>query len=79
LDIRTNIEDLNTRNLGRYDIMPYRKFRRGGKYCMQNKETGKTYCYTSAAARIKGMKMHEAFKHGWVPTRLGSAIWKKGV
>lgn len=40
------------------------------KYCMTNKNTGKTYCYDSEAARKKGMKMHEAFKHGWVPRYL---------
>jgi len=48
--------------------MPYDFFRKGGKYCMQSKDTGKTYCYKSSAARKKGMKMHEAFKHGWKPT-----------
>lgn len=38
------------------------------KYCMTNKDTGKTYCYDSPAERTKGIRMHEAFKHGWVPT-----------
>ena len=33
------------------------------KWCMTSKDTGKTYCYDSAAARAKGMRMHEMFKH----------------
>jgi len=47
--------------------MPYtlstRKREGVTKYCMTSKDTGKTYCYNSAAARAKGMKMHEMFKH----------------
>lgn len=35
---------------------------------MTSKDTGKTYCYSSLTARKKGQRMHEAFKHGWVPT-----------
>jgi len=30
---------------------------------MTSKQTGKTYCYKSSAARKKGMRMHEIFKH----------------
>ena len=30
---------------------------------MTSKDTGKTYCYDSASARAKGMKMHEIFKN----------------
>ena len=51
--------------------MPYRlsKLKKGEKkYVMTNKETGKSYHYGTAAAREKGMRMHEAFKHGWKPT-----------
>lgn len=52
--------------------MPYRlntKKRDGKKvYCMTNKNTGKTYCYKSVTARKEGMRMHEAYKHGWKPT-----------
>ena len=33
------------------------------KWCMTSKDTGKTYCYDSASARAKGMKMHEIFKN----------------
>lgn len=48
--------------------MPYDLFKRGKKFCMRSRDTGKSYCYDSAAARAKGMRMHEAFKHGWKPT-----------
>jgi len=47
--------------------MPYRlstkKVKGKKKFCMTNKNTGKSYCYTSAAARKKGMRIHEMFKH----------------
>ena len=33
------------------------------KWCMTSKNTGKTYCYNSAAARAKGMRIHEMYKH----------------
>ena len=52
--------------------MPYNystRKRKGRKvWCMTNKRTGKTYCYKSMAARKKGARMHEAYKHGWKPT-----------
>jgi len=51
--------------------MPYRlsKLKSGKKkYVMTNKNTRKSYHYSTAAARKKGMRMHEAFKHGWKPT-----------
>ena len=57
--------------------MPYDLFtkkREGGTvYCMTSKDTGKTYCYKSKADREKGMRMHEAFKHGWKPTGKAAA------
>jgi len=52
--------------------MPYKtsKLKKGKKkYVMKSLETGKTYHYATAAARKKGMKMHEAFKHGFKMTR----------
>ena len=61
------------------------------KYCMTNKSTGKTYCYDSPEAREKGAKMHEAFTHGFRPTRkketangwlkkkIAPSKWKKSV
>lgn len=49
--------------------MPYRLFKRNGKYCMENRNTGKTYCYDTKKERTEGMKMHEAFAHGFKPTR----------
>jgi len=33
------------------------------KWCMTSKDTGKTYCYKSPAARKKAMGIHEMFKH----------------
>lgn len=61
--------------------MPYRDFtkEKDGKtlYCMTSQDTGKTYCFKSEAAREKGKKMHEAFKHGWKPTRIGKDTYKK--
>lgn len=41
------------------------------KFCMRSKESGKMYCYNSTQARADGMKLHEAFKHGFVPTKKG--------
>ena len=58
------------RNRG--DDMPYKlsKLKTGKKkYVMTNKNTGKSYHYSTAAARKKGMRMHEAFKHGFKMTR----------
>jgi len=49
--------------------MPYKLRKSKGKFCMTNKNTGKTYCYKSAAARKKGMRMHEAFSHGFKMTK----------
>ena len=52
--------------------MPYStstKTRAGKKvYCMTSKDSGKTYCYKSSEARKKGMRMHEAYSHGFKPT-----------
>jgi len=52
--------------------MPYdlftKKVKGKKKYCMTSKDSGKTYCSNSAAARKKMMKLHEAFKTGWKPT-----------
>ena len=53
--------------------MPYRDFTKKEegktKYCMEAIRTGKTYCYDSPAAREKAKSMHEAFAHGFKPTR----------
>ena len=47
--------------------MPYNLFKakKEGKvkFCMKSKDTGKTYCYPSAADRKKGARMHEMFKN----------------
>lgn len=51
--------------------MPYKlsKLKTGKKkYAMKSLRTGKTYHYSTAAARKKAMKIHHAFAHGWKPT-----------
>ena len=72
--------------------MPYRDFTKKEegktKYCMEAIRTGKTYCYDSPAAREKAKSMHEAFTHGFRPTRKKETAdewfkkkskWKKSV
>jgi len=75
--------------------MPYRDFTKKEegktKYCMEAIRTGKTYCYDSPAAREKAKSMHEAFTHGFRPTRkketangwlkkkIAPSKWKKSV
>jgi len=53
--------------------MPYQNFseivKGKRKYCMRNKRTGKEYCYDSAKEREEGKRIHEAFVHGFKPTR----------
>jgi len=53
--------------------MPYQDFSKTvkgkRKYCMRNKKTGKEYCYDSAKEREEGKRIHEAFVHGFKPTR----------
>ena len=53
--------------------MPYRlstkKVKGKKKWCMTNKETGKTYCYDRKEAREKAMQIHEAYAHGWKPSK----------
>ena len=48
--------------------MPYTLLKRGSKFCTRNKRTGQVVCYSSAAKRKTGMRMREAFAHGWKPT-----------
>lgn len=33
------------------------------KFCAKSKTSGKTYCYSSAEARKKGMRMREMFSN----------------
>ena len=53
--------------------MPYNKFVRmikeKKKYCLKNKRTGKVTCYSSDKKRKTGIRMKEAFHHGFKPTR----------
>jgi hypothetical protein len=49
--------------------MPYNKFRRWNKYCIRNLKTGKVTCFQSQQDRDKGIRIREAFAHGFKPTR----------
>lgn len=57
--------------------MPYRQFTRNGKYCIQNKKTGNITCFNSESDRAQGIRIREAFAHGWKPTRV-KAHTRKG-
>jgi hypothetical protein len=53
--------------------MPYDQFTKtvGGKkkYCLKNKNTGQVTCYSSEAKRKTGIRMKEAFAHGFKPRK----------
>jgi len=53
--------------------MPYKKFSKKvkgkKKYCLKNKETGAVTCYDSEKKRKIGIKMKEAFAHGFKLTK----------
>lgn len=59
--------------------MPYEKFtkiihekgKKKKKWCIRNKETGNVTCFDSPEKRKTGIKMHQAFEHGWKPTGKG--------
>ena len=53
--------------------MPYTKFQRGGKYYIRNRRTGRTTGYRSEEARQQGIRIREAYAHGWKPTGLARA------
>ena len=40
------------------------------KYCTKKITDGTVVCYSSKKKRKTGIKMREAFAHGWKPTRL---------
>ena len=40
------------------------------KFCIINKNTGQLVCYGSKQKRKTGIKMREAFAHGWKPRNL---------
>ena len=52
--------------------MPYEKFTKivkgKKKYCLKNKVTGNVTCYSSEEKRNTGIRMKEAFAHGFKPT-----------
>ena len=53
--------------------MPYLKFTKivdgKKKYCIKNKKTGSITCYSSKKKREKGIRMKEAFAHGFKLTK----------
>ena len=48
--------------------MPYIKFKRAGKYCTKNIRTGRITRYSSEEKRDTGIRLKEAFAHGFKPT-----------
>jgi len=50
--------------------MPYELFKKDGKFCIKNKKTGKVTCFETEEKRKTGIRMREAFAHGWKPTRI---------
>lgn len=54
--------------------MPYKLFEKKVdnilKYCTKNINTGKVICYGSKEKRQTGIRIKEAFAHGWKPRRL---------
>lgn len=53
--------------------MPYKKFIKTvqgkKKYGLQNIKTGKVALFSSKEKRETGIRMKEAFAHGWIPTK----------
>jgi hypothetical protein len=53
--------------------MPYKQFDKKVdgivKSCIKNINTGKITCFGSKEKRKTGIRMREAFSHGWVPTK----------
>lgn len=66
------IEELKYKSLNLF-FMPYNfsvRMKQGKKkFCMTSRNTGKTYCYDSEEKRKEGARIHEAFSHGFKPTR----------
>jgi hypothetical protein len=52
-----------------YKLVTYRKSPKGraGRYCAINLRTGKMICFKTKAKRKKGLRIREAFAHGWKP------------
>jgi len=53
--------------------MPYQKYTKTikgkKKFCIRNKQTGQETCYDSEKKRNTGIKIKEAFKHGFKLTK----------
>lgn len=54
--------------------MPYEKFNKqvmgNKKYCIKNLDTGKETCFSSKKKRKTGIRIREAFAHGWKPIKM---------
>lgn len=50
--------------------MPYKKFKRNGKFCIENKNTHKITCFNNLEDEVKGIRIREAFAHGWKPKKM---------
>jgi hypothetical protein len=52
-----------------YKLITYPKPPRGrtGRYCAINLRTGKMICFKTKEKRKKGLRIREAFAHGWKP------------
>jgi len=46
-------------------IYPKKPKKRAGKYCAINLRTGKRICFKTKQKRKKGLRIREAFAHGW--------------
>lgn len=57
--------------------MPYIKSKRGNKYCIKNIKTNKVTCFKSEKDRKQGIRIREAFAHGWKPTGKKSTTIRK--
>ena len=53
--------------------MPYIKFKSGDRYAIKNTRTGNITRYHSAEARETGIRVREAYSHGWKPKGLARA------
>jgi len=54
---------------GERNKMPYSRFKRGAKYCLRNKRTGKVRCFGSKRKRENWARMAEAIVHGFKPRK----------
>jgi hypothetical protein len=48
--------------------MPYRQYKCNGRFCLKNIKTGKVTRFKTAEDRAEGIRIREAFAHGWKPS-----------